>query len=487
MSVTLTGQGAPSIVDVSRTLFEYAPLAGETGIVNAFYPVGDIRRYGAPMNGVSDDAPATTIAITNALALKAGTLRLPMGTIRPLSNLVASVTGAAPKGLTIKGYGYNTIIKPGPLVTIALTVAGESNTDGVTNRVKLSSFRMDGVDAAVGATGLLLGENAGNLSAYIELESIEVYRFAGAGGKNIYVKNVVGLQGQNVYAGRGETNLYVEGSDPALPTVIVFGNSQFREATKKGVNIVRGYLVRLRESVIEANAEEGVYVVPTGAKNAQQVDLDGCWFEGNYGASAINYQFRADGTAAGTVSVRIANTRFGGGLAKSIYMKNIVAFVLDNPLPKNAAGDVLIDVNCQGEIRAWPETNAPYATVVTNNSGAQVVFPKRYLPAFDQVALNAGAFAIDCFAGNVHECSATAAAFAIANPTNVINGVDLQTIRIKNASGGALGAATFGAKYKLGAAWVNPATGFNRAITFAYDPNSTNWYEVTRSAADVAN
>jgi hypothetical protein len=74
-------------------------------------------------------------------------------------------------------------------------------------------------------------------------------------------------------------------------------------------------------------------------------------------------------------------------------------------------------------------------------------------------------------------------AFTINAP---INGIDSQslTIQISNTSGGALGVATWNAAYKM-AAWTQPATGFNRSITFRY--NNTNWYEVYRSASDIPN
>lgn len=81
----------------------------------------------------------------------------------------------------------------------------------------------------------------------------------------------------------------------------------------------------------------------------------------------------------------------------------------------------------------------------------------------------------------------TGVAFAINAPLNP-PGVGFSqelTLTIKNTSGGALGAATFNAVYKLGAAWTQPATGFSRSIQFRWD--GTNWIEVGRTAADVAN
>lgn len=58
------------------------------------------------------------------------------------------------------------------------------------------------------------------------------------------------------------------------------------------------------------------------------------------------------------------------------------------------------------------------------------------------------------------------------------------TLTIRNASGGALGAATFNAAFRL-AAWTQPANGFSRSITFQW--NGTQHVEVSRTAADVPN
>jgi len=87
--------------------------------------------------------------------------------------------------------------------------------------------------------------------------------------------------------------------------------------------------------------------------------------------------------------------------------------------------------------------------------------------------------------GRTQRISATDGnAFTINNPTNSQVG-DILIVMIRNTSGGALGAATFAAGYKLGAAWVQPANGFSRSIQFLND--GTNWVEVSRAAADVAN
>jgi hypothetical protein len=72
---------------------------------------------------------------------------------------------------------------------------------------------------------------------------------------------------------------------------------------------------------------------------------------------------------------------------------------------------------------------------------------------------------------------------SIANPTDPYP--KIFHIRIKNTSGVATTAPTFGSAYKLQAAWTQPAAGQNRTITFYHD--GTAAYEISRTTADVPN
>jgi hypothetical protein len=74
-------------------------------------------------------------------------------------------------------------------------------------------------------------------------------------------------------------------------------------------------------------------------------------------------------------------------------------------------------------------------------------------------------------------------AFTIADPTNGTLGKQI-IVQIRNNSGGALGAVTWGSAFKM-AAWTSPATGYSRSVIFQFW-NGT-WYEVSRTAADVPN
>jgi hypothetical protein len=76
-----------------------------------------------------------------------------------------------------------------------------------------------------------------------------------------------------------------------------------------------------------------------------------------------------------------------------------------------------------------------------------------------------------------------ATAFTINAPTNSVKGIRL-SFTLRNTSGGALGAATWNAVFKM-SAWTNPGNGQNRSITFEYD--GTNWVQVSQTGVDVPN
>lgn len=96
--------------------------------------------------------------------------------------------------------------------------------------------------------------------------------------------------------------------------------------------------------------------------------------------------------------------------------------------------------------------------------------------------------ALDASLGNEFVVTITdAVAFVLSNPTNPPpSGQDqIIVVTFKNSSGGAHGAGTFGTLYKTSAALAAIADGKNRSIAFRWD--GTNWVELYRTAADVAN
>ncbi len=91
--------------------------------------------------------------------------------------------------------------------------------------------------------------------------------------------------------------------------------------------------------------------------------------------------------------------------------------------------------------------------------------------------------AIDQSLGDIFVITVTdAVAFTIANPSPSVRGQHL-LFDIVNSSGGAMGAITWGASYKLAGAFTNPANGKRRTILF-YN-NGSSLIEVSRAAADI--
>jgi hypothetical protein len=74
-------------------------------------------------------------------------------------------------------------------------------------------------------------------------------------------------------------------------------------------------------------------------------------------------------------------------------------------------------------------------------------------------------------------------AFTISNPTSALDGSVIE-YTIYNASGGALGAITWGALFKM-AGWGNPANQFNRTIQFRFD--GSVWQQQFVGPIDIPN
>jgi hypothetical protein len=91
---------------------------------------------------------------------------------------------------------------------------------------------------------------------------------------------------------------------------------------------------------------------------------------------------------------------------------------------------------------------------------------------------------VDASTGHLFDINANnGTAFTITAPTNPYTGQRM-TLTVRNTSGGALGAVTWNAVFKL-ATWTSPASGSSRSIEFKY--NGSNWVEVNRTPVDVPN
>lgn len=94
---------------------------------------------------------------------------------------------------------------------------------------------------------------------------------------------------------------------------------------------------------------------------------------------------------------------------------------------------------------------------------------------------------IDRSMGNLFQIYATnGTAFTISNPIQgPIGAGDRIAIRLVNASGGALGAISWGTAYAVGATAFTASNGYNRTIEFEYD--GTGYFEIIRGTIDIPN
>lgn len=110
-----------------------------------------------------------------------------------------------------------------------------------------------------------------------------------------------------------------------------------------------------------------------------------------------------------------------------------------------------------------------------------------WIPGSLQLRLKAqnysASITIDPALGNIVVIEPTnTSAFTINSPSAPVDPGVILVITISNTFGLALGVATWNSNFKLAGAWVQPAAGFSRTITFFCD--GTYWHEMCRNAAD---
>lgn len=128
----------------------------------------------------------------------------------------------------------------------------------------------------------------------------------------------------------------------------------------------------------------------------------------------------------------------------------------------------------------WGGTAAAPAFYVTSSGQAfpKIVVGAQLAPTYD------ASIDLDNAAAESFVITATNnSAFVINEPPSAITGQRI-SVTIRNTSGGALGAVTWNAVFKM-AAWTQPADGNSRSIDFRF--NGTNWVECSRTPADVPN
>jgi hypothetical protein len=184
-------------------------------------------------------------------------------------------------------------------------------------------------------------------------------------------------------------------------------------------------------------------------------------------------------------------TTSSAGVGVGVFMRNLTDFLIANVRPTGFAtgfskysGAALTRCTSLNNYSTGntAATDVPAATFADlGSTGFQL--GNRSVTNLNTVTYSAS-MTIDAATGNSFTITATdGTAFTINAPTNPATGEKI-TVTLRNASGGALGAATWNAVFKM-AAWTNPANANSRSIEFRYD--GTNWVEVSRTPADVPN
>jgi hypothetical protein len=182
-------------------------------------------------------------------------------------------------------------------------------------------------------------------------------------------------------------------------------------------------------------------------------------------------------------AVQLTNGQFLIGSTGAVPVASTIAIgALASLTTTVGAGTLTLDAIQDIRTTASPTFNA--LTLTTSLGVANVTASKAVVAGLVNPTYGASV-TITASLGNTFRITATnGTAFTVANPTAATTGQHL-TVLVRNTAGGALGVLTWDTLYKLGAAWAQPANGFSRAITFVYD--GTNWVELYRGAADVAN
>jgi len=186
----------------------------------------------------------------------------------------------------------------------------------------------------------------------------------------------------------------------------------------------------------------------------------------------------------------------GAGSSDALTLDNRrIAYLAANPLiattannsgsfPLDQDGNILIQArqNANNGIQLAVGASSSLGLNIQATGEVQVINA-----AFSQVDVSltySASMTPNSLLGNIFEIVANnGTAFTINAPTNPRKGRKL-TFVLFNVSGGALGAATWNAIYKM-AAWTNPANANNRAITFYFDGSS--WREINRTTVDIPN
>lgn len=441
-----------------------------------FSDVVNVRDYGAKGDGVTDDTAAILAAIA-ALTADSGVVFFPESP-QPYLTQAIQLTSANPQ-VIFAGAGLRA-----SRVRITSATAGGYGIAFTAADNSWGGFRNIRIETAVALGSVIYVLNPAN--AFL-MERTFVSGFVSTGVLSDYCITIdgtagVGFTGDWTYTtGAGQQNVRITNLTSGQYVLFLQGNHDV------GVN---GFLS------VEAAASSGgnTTFIGTRFEGVGGKDLFLTNTQSSHGFHLINCIFAEAGnvtaTAPNSVVKKVAGARASWYLdvrfqatPTNIYVdvvtpaNNIAAVAKDFTNPILDVGYVHF-----GSRRIWFDANGrlrEYLGAPPTDTSGYALTPRRVAPTYG------AAIVIDTALGDDFTITPTDGnTFGINTPTNPYLGGQRITIRIVNTFG-VLGGITWGGQYKL-SAWTQPANGFTRSITFAYD-GSSKWIEAARTTADVPN
>ena len=278
-----------------------------------------------------------------------------------------------------------------------------------------------------------------------------------------YAKNVVIVGNNLVNCGIVTTqgsgsNVVITGNNMSAPLATTYLDNaiSFGAGTYSGV-------------VISGNAANN-YGTFINADLINNLSITGNYFQSNNDPAASQFYAYVSNSGVKTVTgLTIENNIVNGAQRGFVYFYAVSGSIA---VDRMRVANNSLDANSYilTYFGAVSFTNSIYSPSNNITTAATVTYSASMTPD----AILAHAFIIT---------ATNATAFTINAPSNGYSGQRI-SVTIRNTSGGALGAVTWAAAYKL-SAWTQPATANSRSIDFRYD--GTNWIEMARTPADVPN
>lgn len=446
-----------AVINPSITLQSLIFLASGTGatprpVMSKLRDVVSVLDYGADPTGVADSTTAINNAITQAALLQGGSVYFPAGTYKVPSGI------SVPNNVNLIGTGMSSSI-------ISVT-----NANWGVDFADVQDSGIQGIRINLGASALgCVRIHAGAvLTADTYITIMNMYCFASA-----RTVNQIGvlLQSDTATAGVYHNNFYnvrTFNIDIAMKFASSVSNQGPNANTVQGLN-TNGQRIGVLMQDGTDNIIQGIQTL--GAAGAPSPI--GIWIPGTGTYGTHNNSFWIDSEqGAGATSIQIDASTATNPNINNMFIghSNDPTQILDNSGKTGTVSNVFLLTT------QWKMQQTLTAGLINMNGR---LLQTLVTPSYGTT------ITVDAGLGNVFLVQpGDGTAYTWANPGNAGAGL-VFTLITKNTFG-VLGAATFSANYKLGAAWTQPANGFSRSITFSCT-SSTLCVETSRTAVDVAN